>query len=107
MWMFFLALPFAFYFLLLGWKHRKTSPFFRGLILTSLALLPILHVIHNAGGQWYLLLPSLGVAYCWGGHYQSIPRKKKRRHLFCIHCYHRSGNPGRKLGMERSLISNR
>lgn len=38
----------------------------RGMALAGLALLPVLHVLPNDGGQWYLLLPSLGAALALG-----------------------------------------
>ncbi len=38
-----------------------------GSALVGLALLPVLHVLPNDGGQWYLLLPSVGAALIWGG----------------------------------------
>ncbi len=34
--------------------------------LVAASLLPVLHVLPNDGGQWYLLLPSLFVALAWG-----------------------------------------
>ncbi len=34
--------------------------------LVLLALLPVVHVLPNDGGQWYLLLPSVGAALVWG-----------------------------------------
>ena len=37
-----------------------------GLGLAAVALLPVAHVLSNDGGQWYLLLPSVGAALAWG-----------------------------------------
>lgn len=37
----------------------------RGVAMAAVALLPVMHVLPNDGGQWYLLLPSLGVALAW------------------------------------------
>jgi hypothetical protein len=34
--------------------------------IAVLGLLPVLHVLPNDGGQWYLLLPSIGAALAWG-----------------------------------------
>jgi hypothetical protein len=38
----------------------------RGVAMAGVAILPVLHVLPNDGGQWYLLLPSLGIALAWG-----------------------------------------
>lgn len=37
-----------------------------GLALAASGMLPVLHVLPNDGGQWYLLLPSVGAALVWG-----------------------------------------
>ncbi len=38
----------------------------QGVAVAVVALLPVLHVLPNDGGQWYLLLPTLGIALAWG-----------------------------------------
>jgi hypothetical protein len=45
-----------------------------GLGLVVLAMLPVLHVLPNDGGQWYLLLPSVGAALAWGALAEDRPR---------------------------------
>ena len=45
-----------------------------GLALAALAMLPVLHVLPNDGGQWYLLLPSVGAALAWGVVAERQPR---------------------------------
>lgn len=57
------AVPVAAVLVLLGWTRPEWR---RGMLLAGLALLPVLHVLPNDGGQWYLLLPSLGVALALG-----------------------------------------
>ncbi|MEE2829657.1 MAG: hypothetical protein VX498_10765 [Myxococcota bacterium] len=49
--------------LLIGFRTAEGR---RALGFLALALLPVLHVLPNDGGQWYLLLPSLGAAWLWG-----------------------------------------
>ncbi len=44
-----------------------------GLGLAVLALLPVAHVLPNDGGQWYLLLPSVGAALAWGAMAERTP----------------------------------
>ncbi|MBJ95633.1 MAG: hypothetical protein CMP23_14315 [Rickettsiales bacterium] len=58
------AVAFVLPFLLLGWRVIARL-WALGLGLTFLAVLPVLHVLPNDGGQWYLLLPSVGASYCW------------------------------------------
>ena len=58
-----LAVPVAAALVLLGWPRREWR---RGMALAGLALLPVLHVLPNDGGQWYLLLPSVGAALALG-----------------------------------------
>lgn len=57
-----LALPMLAVAGLLGLRRPEGR---RGLGLMLLALLPVIHVLPNDGGQWYLLLPSLGAAWLW------------------------------------------
>ncbi len=52
---------------------RNSVGFALGWALAALALLPVVHVLPNDGGQWYLLLPSLGVALAWGAVAQARP----------------------------------
>ena len=73
-----LAIPIGIYFLYQGWKQTKESPFFMGIGITTLSIIPTIHVLHNAGGQWYLLLPSFGIALSWGAIYQN------RKFLWCF-----------------------
>jgi hypothetical protein len=49
----------------------------RGLGFAGLALLPVLHVLPNDGGQWYLLLPSVGAALAWGAIADAEPRWRR------------------------------
>jgi len=37
----------------------------RGVVIAAVASIPVLHVLPNDGAQWYLLLPSLGIALAW------------------------------------------
>jgi len=37
-----------------------------GIAMAAVSLLPVVHVLANDGGQWYLLLPSLGISLSWG-----------------------------------------
>ncbi len=61
-----LGLPAVVTFAFLGFRGPQRATWLLGLALASLALLPVLHVLPNDGGQWYLLLPSLGIAMSWG-----------------------------------------
>ena len=45
-----------------------------GVLVGVLALLPVAHVLPNDGGQWYLLLPSVGFALAWGALSMDRPR---------------------------------
>ncbi len=57
-----LAVPTAAAFVYLGAGRPGWQ---RGTAMAGSALLPVLHVLPNDGGQWYLLLPSLGIALAW------------------------------------------
>ena len=57
------AVPVAATLVLLGWPQPEWR---RGVALAAVALPPVLHVLPNDGGQWYLLLPSLGAALALG-----------------------------------------
>jgi hypothetical protein len=48
-----------------GLRARRRSSFRRGLLAAGIAALPVLHVLPNDGGQWYLLLPTVAMATCW------------------------------------------
>jgi len=63
---FMLALPLLALFFVVGWRSSDRMIWLFGLGLSATALLPVLHVLPNDGGQWYLLLPSLGVGLSWG-----------------------------------------
>ncbi len=60
-----LALPLLVSFVIVGWRSTSRATWLLGLGLSALALLPVLHVLPNDGGQWYLLLPSLGIGLSW------------------------------------------
>ena len=62
-----LALPVPGLFIFFGRRSPEQRSWRLGLVLSGLALLPVFHVLPNDGGQWYLLLPSLGAALAWGG----------------------------------------
>jgi len=49
-----------------GLLVRYRPPSWRPALFVGAALLPVAHVLPNDGGQWYLLLPSLGAAWWWG-----------------------------------------
>jgi len=57
------ALPVVALFIQIG---RSDRTWLLGVGLAVLALLPVAHVLPNDGGQWYLLLPSVGGALAWG-----------------------------------------
>jgi len=61
-----LALPALALFVVVGGSVKERSLWVLGLALAGLSLLPVIHVLPNDGGQWYLLLPSLGAALSWG-----------------------------------------
>ena len=60
-----LAIPLLTSFVIVGWRSTDRPTWLLGLGLSALALLPVLHVLPNDGGQWYLLLPSLGIGLSW------------------------------------------
>ncbi len=73
----FLALPVVGLFCYLGQRSEGSRSWQLGLVLVALALLPVFHVLPNDGGQWYLLLPSLGAVLAWGGlAEQGLPRRR-------------------------------
>ena len=57
-----LAVPVMAAFVLVG---AGSQAWHRGVALALVALLPVLHVLPNDGGAWYLLLPSVGLAMAW------------------------------------------
>jgi hypothetical protein len=62
----FLAVPALVFFVVVARGVEDRGPWVLGLAFAALSLLPVLHVLPNDGGQWYLLLPSLGAGLSWG-----------------------------------------
>jgi len=72
-----LALPVLAVFVVVGRGSQRRSTWLLGLGLAALALLPVLHVLRNDGGQWYLLLASLGTSLSWGALAEDgLPRRR-------------------------------
>ncbi len=67
------AVPVFAAFLLLG---RDLPDWRVGVTIGVLGLAPVLHVIGNDGGQWYLLLGSVGAALAWGALAEALPGKR-------------------------------
>lgn len=44
---------------------RTSTPVRRATLAAAIAVLPVLHVLPNDGGQWYLLLPTIPLAVLW------------------------------------------
>jgi hypothetical protein len=59
------ALVLAAVFVTLARGCARRNTWLLGLGMAAISLLPVLHVLGNDGGQWYLLLPSLGISLSW------------------------------------------
>ncbi|HCP47538.1 MAG TPA: hypothetical protein DIU15_15965, partial [Deltaproteobacteria bacterium] len=59
------AVPVASVFVWAAWRSRDETMRL-GLVFCVLGMAPVIHVLGNDGGQWYLLLPSLGASLVWG-----------------------------------------
>lgn len=59
------AVPVASMLLWSAWRSRDEGMRL-GLLFSVLGIAPVVHVLGNDGGQWYLLLPSVGASLAWG-----------------------------------------
>jgi hypothetical protein len=72
-----LAVPVLTVFVVVGRSSPRRNTWLLGLGLAALALIPVLHVLRNDGGQWYLLLATLGTSLSWGALARDgLPRRR-------------------------------